>query len=65
MEGIALSELRHLLEETSQHHFTADLHEGKYYPVLKDVGSKPGLDEMVKRTFVPTPGSEKLSLILE
>jgi len=32
MEGIALSGLRHLLEETSQNRFTADLYEGKYYP---------------------------------
>jgi len=35
MEGIALSELRQLLEESSQHRFTADLHEGKQYPVLR------------------------------
>ena len=35
MEGIYLLELRHLLEETTQHRFTADLHEGKYYPFLR------------------------------
>jgi len=35
METIALSALRHLLEEISQHRFTADLHEGKQYPVLR------------------------------
>jgi hypothetical protein len=29
------------------------------------VGSKGGLDETVKRTFLPTPVSEKLSLLLE
>jgi hypothetical protein len=35
MEGIAISELRQLLEESSQHRFTVDLHEGKQYPVLR------------------------------